>query len=145
VKLVPISEHPDHARILYDLLAERPIEANISHKQMPNFSEHLSFVAYHDPKSEYAGVGAYEDWCLIENDADILGSIYLTTRYEIGVAIFSKYQGKGFGTQAVQMLMAKHGKRAYLANVAPTNPRSRKMFEKLGFRVIQETLALDAD
>jgi hypothetical protein len=47
MKLIPISEHPDAARILYALLAERTPEQSISHKKMPTWEEHLEHIKRH--------------------------------------------------------------------------------------------------
>ena len=136
MKLIPVSEHPDATQILWDLLAERPAYANISHKQMPTWHEHAEFVRCQNP---------YEAWYLIEETPHIVvGAIYLTFANEIGVGIFQKYQQCGYGSDAVVLLMMQHGERNYLANIAPLNQTSMHMFEKLGFKPIQVTFALEA-
>lgn len=150
MKLIPVSEHPDAARILYQLLGERPEYANISHRRMPTWEEHLEFIA-----SE-----PYAFWYLVEgpsvvddNDVEIdpgsiLGSVYLTRADEIGVAVFEKYRrlpGRFFGRSAVRLLMETHPRKVYYANINPANEPSRKMFEKLGFKHIQNTYALEAE
>ena len=144
MKLIPISEHPDAARILYDLLAERSPEASISHKKMPTWEEHLAFI-HSQP---------YADWCLVEGayhggisppTYPIVGAVYLTRNNEIGVAVFRNLRGVGWGSQAVRMMMEKHGERRYFANVAPGNEPSRRMFEKLGFKHVQNTYALEVE
>jgi RimJ/RimL family protein N-acetyltransferase len=153
VKLIPISEHQDAARILYQLLEERPAYANISHKAMPTWDEHLTFIGQ-KPGSWGSGRAhpyqvwhLVEEWCCLENSCEhiIVGSVYLSHANEIGVSIFRKYQGGGLGSRAVKLLMKEHGDRRYLANVAPANDPSRKMFEKLGFKTIQHTFALEAE
>ena len=139
MELIPISEHPDSAKILYDLLAERTPEQSISHREMPSVEEHLAFVA----------LAPYDAWYLIEctvnGQLEIVGSIYLTRANEIGIFIFRQHQGVGFGLLAVPLLMEMHGKRRYVANISPQNDASLRMFDMLGFRTIQHTLALDAD
>ena len=136
MKLIPISEHPDHAKILYDLLAERESNVNISHKKMPTWEEHCAFVANYP----------YEAWDLIVVGDDVVGTIYLTPMppasirgNEIGIFIFKAHQGNGYGPQAIRMLMERHGPRRYLANISPSNPRSMRMFEALGFRHSETT------
>lgn len=132
--LIPVSERPDDAvQVLWDLLAERPAVANISHRQMPTFEEHEQFVE-NNP---------YYEWYLIEADCGIVGAIYITHAYEIGIAIFSQHQRKGYAKQAVYMLMAENGKQRYLANVAPGNEASKAFWRKIGFRHIQETYCAD--
>jgi hypothetical protein len=55
------------------------------------------------------------------------------------IFIFKHSQGRGFGPVAVEMMMARHPGRI-LANISPGNDRSRAMFEKIGFTLIQHTL-----
>ena len=136
MKLIPISEHPDAARILYQLLEERPDYANISHRRMPTWEEHLAFIAS-DP---------YKGWFLLAaDDGGILGAAYVTDRDEIGVHIFANQQRFGYGPLAVRSLIDRYGLKRVFANIAPANEPSRKMFEKLGFKLIQHTLALEAE
>lgn len=139
MKLISISEHPDAARILYDLLAERPAEAAMSHKAMPTFEQHCAFVANHP----------YEAWDFIVVGDDIVGAIYLTPAprksirgNEIGIFIFEAHQGQGYEPGAVRLLMKRHGSRRYLANISPSNPRSAKMFEAMGFSHCENTFEL---
>lgn len=129
MKLVPISRERRAIEILYDLLQERTPEMSISHKAMPTFEEHTEFVRS----------TPYFYWALIDVDGDYAGSIYLTKEREIGIFVFEKRRGKGYGEAAVKELM-KRWPGKFLANVAPTNPSSRKFFERLGFTHIQDTL-----
>jgi RimJ/RimL family protein N-acetyltransferase len=151
MKLIPISEHPDHAKILYQLLEERPEYANISHKAMPTFDEHLNFIGQKPGAWGSGRTHPYQAWFIAEewlsqsDGMQPVGSVYLTHANEIGVSVFAKYQGLGFGEEAVRMVMELHWPRRFLANVAPGNEPSRKMFEKLGFKTIQHTLALEAE
>lgn len=138
MKLIPISEHPDHKKILFDLLAERPSSAFISHKNMPTWEEHCAFVANHP----------YGVWYLIEGDeqGEVVGSVYMTkpprpsvAGNEIGIFIFQRFHGRGLATRAVKLLMEKHGSQRYLANIAPTNEASLELFKGLGFTLVQHT------
>lgn len=131
MKLIPIEDRSDAAHILWDLLAERPATANISHREMPTWTAHEAFVKAH----------GYRTWRLIETPHGIVGAIYLTMQNEIGIGIFSWAQGQGYGPAAIMLLMTEYGPRRFLANVAPGNEKSRQMFEKLGFTHVQETLA----
>ena len=135
---------PAALAFLFRLLAERPAEANISHREMPSRARHERFVRSHP----------YRDWFIVE-DPGIedrrqrwVGSVYLTHLNEIGVAILQKHQGKGYGAAAVGNLMVEckpskivNGGR-FLANVAPGNDPSRRLFERLGGRIIQVTYEL---
>lgn len=133
MQLIPISERPDRHSLLWMLLAERDPWMNISHKAMPTWEEHVAFV---DRKP-------YLDWCFIDVDGDIVGSIYLTHLHEIGIFIFKARRGARLGPKAVWLMMEKHGPRRYLANVAPDNAGSAVMFANLGFKIIQRTYALE--
>lgn len=134
MKLTPVEDRSDAAHILWDLLAERPANANISHREMPSWTAHTAFVSSH----------GYRTWRLIETPHGIVGAIYLTMQNEIGIGIFSWAQGQGYGPAAIKMLMEEYGPRKFVANVAPTNDASRKMFEAMGFKHVQNTFALEA-
>jgi RimJ/RimL family protein N-acetyltransferase len=128
MNLISIYERPDRALVLHQLLEERDDTANISHKVMPSWDEHVRFV---ESKP-------YQAWYFIEDNGTI-GACYLSKQDEIGVFIFKAYQGKHYGTWAIEALMLKHGKRRYLANVSPRNERSLEVFRNLGFKPIQIT------
>lgn len=135
MKLIPVAtERPEHWRILWDLLSERPGHANISHREMPSWSAHVIFVHDHP----------YRAWNLIEVSGEIIGAIYLTMQNEIGIGIFKAHQGKGYGPAAIKRLMEEYGPRRFLANIAPGNEASRKVFEGMGFKHIQNTFELEA-
>ena len=131
--------------ILYDILNKRSTEddkhINISHRKLPPWEEH---VAFFDSRP-------YECWYLIYDVFNVnpacAGTCYVTKRNEIGIVLFKDARGKGIGTAAVKKLMetkplpAVPGVRGggYLANINPNNQASIRMFEKLGFRHIQNT------
>lgn len=118
---------------LYLLLAERPPEANISHRQMPTMEQHRQFV---DRRP-------YEAWYLIESTStkDLVGSVYLTHAREVGIFIKAGHQGEGYGVAAVKELIRQHpGK--LLANVAPSNQRSIEFFKRMGWKQIQVTFEI---
>ncbi len=133
MKLIPVEDRSDAAHILWDLLAERPPNANIPHREMPSWTAHTAFVSSH----------GYRTWRLIETPNGIVGAIYLTMQNEIGIGIFSWAQGQGYGPAAIEMLIDEYGPKKYLANIAPGNEASIAMFEKLGFEHIQNTYALE--
>lgn len=119
------------ALVLYDLLKERTKEQSISHKAMPTFEEHVTFI-----RSK-----PYSYWYFIINDYDIVGSIYLTEAREVGVFIFKDFHGNGYGPMAIEKLREMHPGRL-LANVNPQNEASRNMFRKMGAKLIQVTYEL---
>jgi RimJ/RimL family protein N-acetyltransferase len=129
--------------VLWQLLSERPSEANISHAAMPTWKQHMDFVEHHP----------YRVWYLIRHGAEFVGAIYLTRHFEIGLAILAEHQRKGYATWAVREVVAKWTSKlerreavsrgAFLANIAPANAASQRFFESLGFKYVQQTYALD--
>jgi RimJ/RimL family protein N-acetyltransferase len=129
MNLISIYERPDRALVLHQLLEERDESANISHKAMPSWDDHVRFV---ESKP-------YQAWYFIVDHGATVGACYLSRQDEIGVAVFKEYQGKNYGPWAIEALMLNHGKRRYLANVSPRNERSLEVFRNLGFKPIQIT------
>lgn len=131
---------------LYELMREREPEVNISHRALPPFEEHRAFVERRP----------YRFWYLIQaldfqDEAGAhpwIGYISATHNNEIGIVLLKSWRGHGFGPLAIKALMAKHKPNPaepsirngnWLANIAPENERSRRAFECIGFRKIQET------
>lgn len=118
--------------ILYQLLQEREPHVNISHRVMPTWQQHCKFIA----RRPYAA------WYLIKVGGEYVGAIYLTAAGEIGVSVLARRRGLGLGPRAIGLLMHKHTRRRYLANINPRNKRSIRMFQRMGFKMIQQTYEL---
>lgn len=116
------------------MLGERDPFVNISHWQMPSWPDHLAFI---DRRP-------YREWWLIELEGAIVGACYLSKQNEIGIFVYRLKRRQGIGSAAVRMLMDRHPGERLLANINPHNEGSRAMFEALGFRHVQDTLALEA-
>lgn len=140
VRLVDVHAVAQAAELLWQLLRERPAEANISHRGMPSQEEHERFVASH----------SYRCWYLIQESASqaYVGACYLTRHNEIGVAILRAFQRRSFARAALRELLRTHaplpaiaGERrgSFIANVAPRNEASQRFFESLGGRLVQYT------
>lgn len=135
---------PGAIEFLYELLAERPRHANISHSTMPTLEQHRAFVVRR----------VYRAWFLIENDdGERVGAVTLTHANEIGVAVKVGFQHRGYASAAIRDLMGmfkplddirsvRRGR--FIANVAPMNEVSHMLFEKLGAKPIQVTYELPA-
>jgi RimJ/RimL family protein N-acetyltransferase len=135
LRLVSVYRLPKRApQLLYTLLQEREPHANISHRAMPNWKRHCKFIARRP----------YSAWYLIKFRNDYAGAIYLTSMNEIGIAILKRWRKRGVGPAAIHLLMRKHGRRHYLANINPRNEQSIRLFRRLGFRIIQQTYELRA-
>ena len=127
IELKPVNEQD--IDFLYELLKERETKVNISHKELPPFSEHEQFV-----KSS-----PYPYWDIILLNNERIGNIYLTDRDELGIFISRDFQNQGIGSIVLQKFMKKVGKKRYLANINPTNYKSIQFFGKHGFTHIQNT------
>lgn len=124
-------------RVLFQLLKEREPHQNISHKAMPLPPAHVAFI---DSKP-------YEAWYLIQIETDdpiepalTVGAIYLSKVREIGIGILKAHRGQGYAKQAIQALREKHPG-PVLANINPHNKASRRLFDKMGFNLLQVTYA----
>ena len=111
---------------------ERNPRENISHKKMPTYNEHLSFVS----------AKPYSKWYVILYRVNKVGSIYLTSQNEIGIFIKKSFQNKQIGNIALRKLIQKNPKKRYLANVNPKNKKSIRFFKNSGFKLIQYTFEL---
>lgn len=131
MKLIDVYDAPEAEDILWQLLSERPPEANISHKKMPTAAEHRAYIASRP----------YLDWRLIDA-GEYVGAVYLGRWRELGVAVLRRHQGNGYARNALVMMMERHGSGRFLANIAPRNDRSRDLFAGMGFRQIQHTYEL---
>jgi RimJ/RimL family protein N-acetyltransferase len=118
--------------ILYQLLQERDARVNISHRTMPTWKEHLRFIARHP----------YDVWYMIRSEQEYVGAIYLTAMNEIGIGILARWRGRGYGPAAIKVLMRKHPRERFLANINPNNVKSIGMFTDMGFHIIQKTFEL---
>ena len=129
MNLVSVYRERQAIMILYDLLKERTPEQSISHTKMPTLEEHAEFVR----KQPYLA------WYLLQApEGHYVGSVYLTKQREVGIFIFKAYHGQGHAKRAIQYIRQKWPGRM-LANVNPQNEVSKKLFERLGGKVIQIT------
>lgn len=133
IRLLPVSTRSDAERFLYELLQERRPEESISHRRMPSAREHAHFVRNHP----------YRNWWIIVHDDVPVGAAYVTQAFEVGIGIKRRHQGKGYGKAAVGQIMAMYPKQELLANINPANERSARMFEALGFKMVQHTYRRD--
>ena len=130
VKLKTVSK--SDYRFLYNLLMERDAGANISHKKMPTYNQHVAFVS----------AKPYSKWYVILYDTNKAGSIYLSSQNEIGIFIKKSFHGKQLGNIALHKLIQKNPKKRYLANINPQNKKSVRFFKNNGFKLIQHTFEL---
>lgn len=124
------------AGFLYSLLEER--EHPISHEGMPHYDDHYDFVLNHP----------YRYWYIVEDDGIRVGAIYLGHDNSIGVVVAKEHQRKGWARKAIMEVMHRHEPLpplksvrscGFIANIAPDNEASIKLFQSLGFMHIQNT------
>ena len=108
---------------LYELLKNKDPNANISHKKMPGYDEHIEFVASKP----------YTNWYIIEYDKKNVGAIYLSKQDEIGISINNDYEYDQIAETALKLLMKLNPRKHYLANVSPKDTSSQKFLLKNGF------------
>lgn len=120
-------------RFLYNHLKERDSRANISHKKMPTYQEHVKFVLSKP----------YSKWYVVMYGTKKIGSIYLTKMNEIGIFIKKEFQESGMGQTTLELLMKKNPRNRFLANVNPKNKKSIDFFKRNGFKLIQYTYELE--
>ena len=139
VNLVDVHKCPVAIDVLWELLGERgDPDVDISHRKRPPYDQHVAFV-----RSK-----PYAVWYLLDVEGAWVGCVSMTLRNEIGVQVFRKHRGKGYGKLAVKKLMETTkplldipGERSgcFICNINPRNARSIRMFESLGFSHIQNT------
>src|SRR5574341_1881270 len=106
IRLIDVYADPSAPELLYRLLAERPPEANISHKTMPSRAQHMAFYLRKP----------YRNWWLINVISSVgqltsminletVGACYVTERNEIGIAIFEKYRRRGYASAAIKQMI----------------------------------------
>ena len=121
VKLKQVTKN--HALFLYELLKNKDPNANISHKKMPSYDEHVEFVMSKP----------YTNWYIIEYDKKNVGSIYLSKQDEIGISINTDYEYDQIVKSALKLLMKLNQRKRYLANVSPKDKNSQEFLLKNGF------------
>ena len=121
ISLRPIEK--SDLRFLYNHLKERDSRANISHKRMPTYTEHVKFVTSKP----------YSKWYIVMYGSKKIGSIYLTKMNEIGIFIKKNFQDGGVGQRTLELLMKKNPRTRFLANVSPKNKKSTEFFKRNGF------------
>ena len=108
---------------LYDLLKNKDSNANISHKKMPSYDEHVEFVMSKP----------YTNWYIIEYEKKNVGAIYLSKQDEIGISISNDYEYDQIVKPALKLLMKLNQRKRYLANTSPKDVRSQEFLLKNGF------------
>ena len=125
---------------LYELLKSR--SHSISHKELPEFETHATFVRNHP----------YRAWYLVRMDQELIGSVYLGKDNSIGVQIDEAHVGEHLHI-VLTVLRMKHKPlepipsvrpAEFFVNVAPSNKALIAALEKLEYPLIQHTYRINA-
>jgi len=120
-----------HIEFLYQILKERPKVANISHKTMPTMEQHTEFVNTWTER--------YREWWVIWYGGDMAGNCYLTKHNEYGMFIKREFQGLGIAIEAFKWIAKRYRDEPLYSNINPRNTRIRKLLQRLGCTLVQET------
>lgn len=141
MELIDVYSRRDAVLQLWQLLGERGVDDSISHRAMPGWDQHRTYVESRP----------YRVWKLILVDGRVAGTVYATHRNEVGVQISHACRGQGYSRQALEALMASMepleaipGVRPgeWIANINPRNRVSIGLFKSMGFKHVQNTYAL---
>ena len=127
IKLKPVTKND--ALFLYDLLKTRDPLANISHKKMPSYDEHVNFILSNP----------YTIWYIIEYEGKKIGSIYLSKQDEIGISLVDNSLYDKICKSIIKLLTKKNPRKRYLANVSPLNKKLQNFFVNNGFTGLEYT------
>jgi hypothetical protein len=123
---------------LYIQLKERT--HSISHKRMPSYKEHESFVKNHP----------YRQWFIVKNAVRALGNVYIQYNNSVGLNIdYSVTDGQiynilKFVYREIPPLPAIPSKRfgEFFLNVPSSNMTLQRKLSKLGFIEVERTFVL---
>jgi glucose-6-phosphate 1-dehydrogenase len=132
-ELQPIRKS-DHL-FLYEMLKERNPKENISHKKIPSFKQHTSFVSSKP----------YSKWYIILYKKEKAGSIYLSKQNEIGIHIKNNLENIRIAKDAIKIIIEKNPRKKYFANISIKNKKLMKFFDSQKFYKLQVTYELDME
>ena len=123
---------------LYIQLKERT--HSISHKRMPSYKEHESFVKNHP----------YREWFIVKNAVRALGNVYIQYNNSVGLNIDYSVTGGQisnilkFVYREIPPLPAIPSKRfgEFFLNVPSSNMTLQRKLSKLGFIEVERTFVL---
>lgn len=119
-------------KFLYELLKTR--EYSISHKEIPSFEEHSNFVQNHP----------YHKWFIIENQSNLIGSLYIHKDNSIGLDILNQFEE--LIPDLLSLLEKRYKPLPYIKsvrsknfflNVSPKNKRLHDLLISSGYEISQ--------
>jgi len=127
IKLKPVTKND--ALFLYELLKTKDPIANISHKKMPSYDEHVNFILSNP----------YAIWYIIEYEGKKIGSVYLSKHDEIGISLVDNSLYDKIGKSIIKLLIKNNPRKRYLAKVSPRNKKLQNFFVNNGFTGLEYT------
>jgi len=127
IKLKPVTKND--ALFLYDLLKTKDPIANISHKKMPSYDEHVNFILSNP----------YAIWYIIEYEGKKIGSVYLSKHDEIGISLIDNSLYDKIGKSIIKLLIKNNPRKHYLAKVSPRNKKLQNFFVNNDFTGLEYT------
>ena len=127
MKLKLVTEND--ALFLYEILKTRDSLANISHKKVPSYDEHVNFILSNP----------YTAWYIIEYEEEKIGSAYLSKQDEIGISLIDDSLYDKIGKSVINLLIKNNPRKRYLANVSPQNKKLQNFFVNNGFTGLEYT------
>ena len=127
IKLKPVTKND--ALFLYELLKTKDPIANISHKKMPSYDEHVNFILSNP----------YAIWYIIEYEGKKIGSVYLSKHDEIGIYLVDNSLYDKIGKSVIKLLIKNNPRKRYLAKVSPQNKKLQNFFVNNGFIGLEYT------
>ena len=131
LKLVTENDAP----FLYDLLKARDSLANISHKKVPSYNEHVNFILSNP----------YTIWYIIEYEGKKIGSVYLSKQDEIGISLIDNSLYDKTGKSIIKSLIKNNPRKRYLAKTSPQNKKLQNFFVNNGFRGLEYTYEMKSN
>ena len=126
----PSQNNGQYIKFLYSLLFQRTEDESISHKKMPSYENHCTFI----------NSKPYLIWSVVTNvDNLMIGSFYISYHDEIGIFIDKAYRGRGYGTEILKHLLEVYPYMGFLANINPKNHKAIRLYAKEGFKPLQNT------
>ena len=133
IKLKPVTKND--ALFLYDLLKNRDPIANISHRKMPSYDEHVNFILSNP----------YTIWYTIEYEGEKTGSIYLSKQDEIGISLVDNSLYDKIGKSIIKLLIKNNPRKHYLAKISPQNEKLQNFFVNNGFIGLEYTYEMKSN
>ena len=127
IKLKPVTKND--ALFLYELLKTKDPIANISHKKMPSYDEHVNFILSNP----------YTIWYIIEYEGKKIGSVYLSKHDEIGISLVDNSLYDKIGKSIIKLLIKNNPRKHYLAKVSPRNKKLQNFFVNNDFTGLEYT------